>query len=62
MVTLVESEPRLRIDLQRARSLRRKLVDVRDLSLSDEFDIEWELLLRDLNKKAEWERWKVLET
>ena len=24
--------------------------------------IEWELRVRDLNKKAEWERWRILET
>jgi hypothetical protein len=29
---------------------------------NEELDIEWELRLRDLDKKAEWERWKVLET
>lgn len=24
--------------------------------------IEWELRLRDLNKKAQWDRWKILES
>jgi len=28
----------------------------------DVLGIEWQLRLRDLSKKAEWERWKILET
>jgi len=27
----------------------------------DSIGIEWELRVRDLNKKAEWDRWKILE-
>ncbi|MGD0955282.1 MAG: hypothetical protein ABR953_00450 [Candidatus Acidiferrales bacterium] len=29
---------------------------------NDGLGIEWQLRLRDLNKKSEWERWKILES
>jgi hypothetical protein len=29
---------------------------------NDDLGIEWQLRLRDLNKKSEWERWKILES
>jgi hypothetical protein len=31
-------------------------------SRNDDLGIEWQLRLRDLNKKSEWERWKILES
>jgi len=29
---------------------------------NEELGVEWQLRLRDLSKKAEWERWKILES